>query len=146
MHTVRSANHHRWLSARQIVQMATVEGARVLRQEGKLGLIRPGARADLALLDLTTPAFTPLNDPFQHLVYCETGSSVRTVLVDGRVVLEEGKLLTVDADALLAEARESWHRRKRDIPAITPEGEGFLAQQELYQQRIMTEPYPVSSF
>jgi len=146
MHTVRSPNHHQWLSARQIVQMATMEGARVLRQEGKLGLMRPGARADLALLDLTTPAFTPLNDPFQHLVYCERGSSVRTVLVDGRVVLEEGKLLTVDADALLAEARQAWQRRKQDIPAITREGEGFLARQELYQQRIMAEPYPVSSF
>ena len=60
MHTVREPNHHRWLAARQIVGMATMEGARVLRLEGQVGVVRPGALADLTLLDLTTSAFTPL--------------------------------------------------------------------------------------
>ena len=92
MHTVRDRSHRNWLKAQKILQMATMEGARVLRSEGELGVIEPGALADLTLLDMTTSAFTPLNDPAQHLVYCETGSSVRTVIVNGRVVVEDGKL------------------------------------------------------
>lgn len=146
MHTVRDPHHQRWLRSRQIVRMATMEGARVLGLEGKLGLIRPGALADLTLLDMTTPAFTPLNDPFQHLVYAETGSSVRTVLVDGRVVVEEGRLLTVDEAALLAEAREVWARRRQDVPPVGPEVQAFLAAQERFQQRILAMPFPVNSY
>ncbi len=146
MHTVRSTNHHAWLRARQIVGMATMEGARVLRSAGELGLLRPGALADLTLLDMTTAAFTPLNDPFQHLVYAETGSSVRTVLVNGRVVVEEGRLLTVDEGALLAEAREVWARRKWDIPPMNAEMERFLQAQERFQQRILDTPFEVDRF
>jgi 5-methylthioadenosine/S-adenosylhomocysteine deaminase len=146
MHTVRDPNHHHWLQAQQIVGMATVGGARALRLAGQLGVVRPGALADLTLLDLTTAAFTPLNDPFQHLVYAETGSSVRTVLVNGQVVVEEGRLVTVDEGALLAEAREIWARRKRDIPPVDEAGRRFLQAQECFQQRIMAEPFAVNSY
>jgi cytosine/adenosine deaminase-related metal-dependent hydrolase len=146
MHTVRDADHHHWLKARQILGMATLAGARVLRLAGQLGVVQPGALADLTLLDLTTPAFTPLNDPFQHLVYAETGSSVRTVLVNGRVVVEEGRLLTVDEGALLAEARELWARRRRDIPSVDEAGRRFLQAQERFQQRILAQPFAVDGY
>jgi 5-methylthioadenosine/S-adenosylhomocysteine deaminase len=126
--------------------MATAEGARVLRMENELGVIRPGARADLVLLDLTTTAFTPLNDPFQHLVYAETGSSVRTVIVDGRMVLEDGKLLTINEADLLAETREVWKKRKQDIPPVTVEGRRFLERQAAFQRRIMATPFEVDSY
>ena len=116
MHTVRDRSHRNWLRAQKMLQMATIEGARVLRSEGQLGLVEPGALANLTLLDMTTSAFTPLDDPAQHLVYCETGSSVRTVIVNGDVVVEDGKLLTVDKSALLAEAREVWAKRQAGHP------------------------------
>jgi cytosine/adenosine deaminase-related metal-dependent hydrolase len=146
MHTVRDRNHRKWLKAQQILKMATIEGARPFRSEGELGVVKPGALADLVLLDMTTAAFTPLNDPFQHLVYAETGSSVRTVLVNGRVVLEDGNLLTVDQEPLLAEARELWAKRKVDIPAVGPEGKQFLEAQERYLQRVLGEPFEVDSY
>ena len=146
MHTVRDRNHHNWIRAQEILKMATVEGARLFRLEGELGVIRPGALADLTLLDMTTAAFTPLNDPFQHLVYSETGSSVRTVLVNGRVVIKDGNLLTVDQDALLAEAREVWAKRKGDIPAVGPDGRRFLDALEQYQQRVLAEPFEVDAY
>ena len=123
-----------------------MEGARVLRLEGRLGVARPGALADLTLLDLNSTAFVPLNDPFQHLVYSETGSSVRTVIVNGRLVVEEGTLLTVNAGDLLAEAREVWARRKADIPAIGPEGRRFLEAQERYQQGVLAQPFVVDAY
>jgi 5-methylthioadenosine/S-adenosylhomocysteine deaminase len=146
MHTVRDQCHHNWLHASKIIQMATIEGARVLRSEGELGVIRPGMLADLVLLDMTTAAFTPLNDPYQHLVFCETGSSVRTVIVNGRVIVEDGKLQTVDEDSLLAEAREVWSKRKRQIPPVGPAGRRFLEAQERFHQRILSEPFIVDSF
>ncbi|MFC2029340.1 amidohydrolase family protein [Chloroflexota bacterium] len=146
MHTVRDRSHRNWLNAQRVLQMATTEGARVLRSEGELGIIEPGALADLTLLDMTTSAFTPLNDPAQHLVYCETGSSVRTVIVNGKVVVEDGKLLTVDEEALLAEAREVWAKRKGDIPAVGPDGRRFLGALEQYQQRVLAEPFEVDAY
>jgi 5-methylthioadenosine/S-adenosylhomocysteine deaminase len=146
MHNVRDKSHRNWLNARKVLQMATVEGARVLRLEGELGIIKPGALADLTLVDMTTSAFTPLNDPAQHLVYCETGSSVRTVVVNGCLVVEDGKLTQVDEKTLLAEAREVWERRKGDIPEIGPEGKRFLEAQERFQQRILAEPFVVDAY
>ena len=62
--------------------------------------------ADLVLLDLHSPAFTPLNDVGGQLVYCESGASVALTMVDGVIVAEQGRLTRVDETALLAEARE----------------------------------------
>ncbi|MBI1848122.1 MAG: amidohydrolase, partial [Candidatus Rokubacteria bacterium] len=59
-----------------------------------------GKRADLVLYDLDTPEWRPLLNPLNNLVYAATGASVRTVLIDGRVVLDEGRLTTLDARAL----------------------------------------------
>lgn len=143
MHTVRSTDHHRWLRARQILGMATLGGARVLGLQDELGAIAEGRLADLTLLDLTTANFTPLNDPAQHLVYTENGSSVRTVLVNGQVIVEEGVVLTVDEAAILAEAREAWERRKPQIPPLTAEAHRYLeAQERLQQQALASEWAP----
>lgn len=76
-----------------------------MRLEGVTGVIAPGYEADLILLDLNTLAFTPLNDIYRHLVYCENGSSVVLTMVAGEIVVEDGRLLTVDEEALKAEAR-----------------------------------------
>jgi 5-methylthioadenosine/S-adenosylhomocysteine deaminase len=65
-----------------------------------------GALADLALLDLHSPAFTPLNDLRGQLVYCEPGSSVVLTMVDGSIVAEHGIVTSVDETQILAEARE----------------------------------------
>ena len=67
--------------------------------------LAPGMRADLVMLDTLTTAFTPLSDLINHLVYCENGSSIRTVMVNGRVVVEDGRVLTVDEKAILEELR-----------------------------------------
>jgi 5-methylthioadenosine/S-adenosylhomocysteine deaminase len=77
-----------------------------------LGRIAPGFAADIILLDLDTAAFTPLNDLARQLVFCEDGSSVRTVIVGGRVVCKNGHVTTVDAKALRAEARDIVERSR----------------------------------
>jgi 5-methylthioadenosine/S-adenosylhomocysteine deaminase len=68
---------------------------------------------------LDSSFFTPLNDAFRQLVYCENGSSVQTVVVDGRIVVENGRLLTLDQDAVNLEMREAWERRRQSIAPVT---------------------------
>jgi cytosine/adenosine deaminase-related metal-dependent hydrolase len=59
----------------------------------------------VVLYDLDTPAWTPLNDPVQQMVFAETGSSVHTVIVDGNVVVEGRQIKAFDAAAIIAEAK-----------------------------------------
>jgi len=93
-------------AARAALRMATAGGARSMGLADDLGAVEVGRRADLALLDLDTLGFVPLNDPVRQIVYCETGSSVRTVIVNGRVVVDEGKLTTIELRSLCEEGIE----------------------------------------
>jgi hypothetical protein len=67
--------------------------------------VETGRKADLVLLDMRTVNFTPLNDVRNHLVYCENGASVEKVMVNGQIVVDDGRCTLVDEDALLAEIR-----------------------------------------
>jgi len=93
-----------WPQAADVLEMATASGAAALQNDG-IGRIAPGYSADLALYDLRSLRWTPCNDAAQQLVFAETGDSVHTVFVAGRVVIEDGKPTGVDRDALLQEAR-----------------------------------------
>jgi cytosine/adenosine deaminase-related metal-dependent hydrolase len=95
----------KWVSARQALAMATEGGARAVQQPKRIGRIQAGYRADVVLYDLDTPAWTPFNDPVQQMVFAETGSSVHTVIVDGEVVVEDRKITSFDAAAIIAEAK-----------------------------------------
>jgi 5-methylthioadenosine/S-adenosylhomocysteine deaminase len=97
----------RWPKAAEILDCAILGGARSMRLDGQIGQIAPEFEADLILLDLDTIAFTPLNDLRRQLVYCESGSSVVMTMVAGRIVMRDGKLLTVDEETLKAEIREA---------------------------------------
>ncbi len=93
-------------AARAALAAATVGGARALGLEGKVGLLKPGYRADLSLIDLSDPSWCPFNDALLQLVYGEAGRGVRHVIVDGRVVVRDRVLLTAD-EAGLAEQAEA---------------------------------------
>jgi cytosine/adenosine deaminase-related metal-dependent hydrolase len=88
----------------RVLEMATRLGAEALLLESAIGSIEPGKRADLVLHDLDTPEWRPLLNPVNNLVYAATGAGVRTVLIDGRVVLDEGRLTTLDERALYERA------------------------------------------
>jgi 5-methylthioadenosine/S-adenosylhomocysteine deaminase len=79
-----------------VLEMATIHGAAALGLDGEIGSLEPGKRADLVLYDLDVPEWRPLLDPVNSLVYAATGASVRTVLIDGRPVLDEGRVTTID--------------------------------------------------
>ena len=119
IHSARETDHERWLSAREVVAMATTGGARALGLKGELGELKPGMLADITLLRLDSSFFAPLNDAFRQLVYCENGSSVDTVMVDGRIVVEDGRLVTLDQASLNLEMREVWEQLRPSIAALS---------------------------
>jgi guanine deaminase len=100
----------RWLTAREVWQIATAGSARALGLAGDIGAVEPGRKADLVLLRATGTFLHPRNDVVSSLVYAETGADVDTVLVDGRVVLRGGRVLTVDEDRIRAQAQAAADR------------------------------------
>lgn len=94
------------LTAYQTLRMATVHGAKAIGREGELGVIAPGALADLMLVDMRSPHLSPQNDLIANLVYCGKASDVDTVIVDGQVVVKEHQLLMADVQTLCRDAGE----------------------------------------
>ena len=126
LHKVREPEPERWLGARQALRMATVAGARSARVEG-LGVLGVGRPADLLLLDLRRAGFAPRNNLLHQAVYADGAGAVDTVLVDGRVVVEGGRVLTVDEAAVAAEVTQdaaAFHARNaataRRAAELTP--------------------------
>ena len=107
---VVGADERRWVVAGEALAMATEAGAQVLGWGGRIGRIAPGCWADLVLLDLAQPVYVPLRDPLRQLVHGENGAAVDRVLVGGRVVVEHGRVLTVDEHALRRRAQAAAER------------------------------------
>jgi 5-methylthioadenosine/S-adenosylhomocysteine deaminase len=105
LHSMSDPNYQAWPTASEVLWAATRGGARAVKQEGLIGAIAPGYRADLVLVRLDTLSFTPRSDLRNHLVYSENGTSVTEVIVDGQTVVADGRVRTVDEEALLAEVR-----------------------------------------
>lgn len=102
----------------EALRVATEGGARTAGLGGEIGALRPGMKADLVLLDLNDPAFVPLNSVARQLVYSETGRAIETVVVDGRVVMRDRKILTVDESALRAAVTPAMKTFREDFARL----------------------------
>jgi 5-methylthioadenosine/S-adenosylhomocysteine deaminase len=91
--------------------MATVDGARALGLGERTGSLEPGKRADLIVVNTRRPHLVPMHHPASQLVYAARGSDVETVVIDGRVVVQDGRILTFDVEA----AMDAVHRIARRI-------------------------------
>lgn len=92
------------LPATAVFEMATIGGARALGMEGEIGSIASGKRADLITISIHGPHTLPMYNVYSQLVYALKGSDVRDVLIDGKLVVRERGVLTLDSRAVLAEA------------------------------------------
>lgn len=107
---IRGPEYREWLSAEEAFTLATAGSARVLGFADKLGTIAPGAFADLVFLDLGHINYVPLRDALLQLVNGESGTAIESVMVGGRFVLRQGKLLTVDEAKLRRDAESARDR------------------------------------
>jgi 5-methylthioadenosine/S-adenosylhomocysteine deaminase len=92
--------------AAKVLEMATLGGARALGMEDRIGSLEAGKRADIVVVDVRAPRMTPLYDAVSHLVYVAKGADVRHVVVEGRVVMRDRAVLTLDERAVVARAAE----------------------------------------
>ena len=116
----RNANHG---TAREVFNAATLDGARALGRED-IGRLAPGAKADIAIIDLNKLHIGPVDDPIKSLVYAASGSDVDTVLVDGKVVVEGGRVLGINEADLIRKAADAHLWQKAQFAAHHPSGEG----------------------
>ena len=103
------------LSAGTVLRMATIDGARVLGMDALTGSLEAGKKADVLLLDMRKPHLTPLYNAASHLVYAVSGSDVDSVWIDGRKVLENRRLLTIDAEEVMDRVRFIAGRVERSL-------------------------------
>ena len=103
------------MDAKTVLRMATIEGAKVLGLDDTIGSIEAGKRADITILDMNKPHLTPLYNPYSHIVYAASGSDVKTVIIDGRVVMEDRRLLTINENEAMTRVREIAERVKKSL-------------------------------
>ncbi|MFF4149635.1 amidohydrolase [Streptomyces sp. NPDC001651] len=112
----------RWLTARQALHHATLQSARAVGLGDTVGSIAPGRRADIVLVDLDGPHTQPVHDLAATLVHSARSSDVRTTIVDGRVLMRDRELLTIDVPSVVRELGER-------LPALLDRGHGRRIQE-----------------
>lgn len=94
------------VSAKETFRIATINGAKALGLEKEIGSLEAGKKADIAILNLNTPALTPRNNLIAGLSYSANGSEVETVIIDGKITMENRKILTMDEELVYKKISE----------------------------------------
>lgn len=94
------------MSARTVLRMATCNGAKALGLDSLVGTLESGKKADICIVDMDKPHLTPLYNEYSHLVYAVNGADVDSVLINGKVVMQNRKLLTIDEEEAMRRVRE----------------------------------------
>lgn len=96
----------RALGARDAVEMATIEGARALHLEKEIGSLEAGKKADIIVLGLDAPHAVPMFDVYAQIVYALKASDVETVVIGGKIVMRDRRVLTLDEAQVIEKARD----------------------------------------
>jgi cytosine/adenosine deaminase-related metal-dependent hydrolase len=99
--------------AESVLEIATIQGAKAMGLEDEIGSIEEGKKADFILIDMDAPHLTPAWDPVSTIVYAAHGTDVDTVVINGKLVMEDRQVLTLDEDAILEDIR----KRYREVGA-----------------------------
>ena len=107
---IQTADFQSWLGADEVLHMATIGSARAMGLDGKLGKIAPGYKADIVFLDLGHINYVPCHDMVGQIVFTENGGAVDSVMIGGRMVLDRGRLTTIDEAKLRHDAYRAAER------------------------------------
>lgn len=118
MHALAGGDYRDWPACAEILSAVWDGGNRVMRRPSPVGRIEVGAAADFAVLAADSPTFQPLHDVRRALVLCEAGRSVRHTIVDGRVVVRDGRLTTIDETKMLESLRAMEPQLRADAIAL----------------------------
>lgn len=105
------------INAREALEMATIRGARAIHLDKEIGSLEAGKRADLIIVGMSGAHQTPLYNVYSHLVYATKASDVETVMINGRIVMQNRRVLTVDERAVRAKANEYRDRIRKSVSA-----------------------------
>lgn len=89
------------LNAKEVVRMATIGGAEALGMKSKIGSIEKGKYADLSIIDLNKSHLTPIYNIYSHIVYSMNASDVQSVIINGKIVMENNKIITIDEQKVI---------------------------------------------
>jgi 5-methylthioadenosine/S-adenosylhomocysteine deaminase len=103
------------LGAKQAVEMATIGGARALHMENEIGSLEVGKKADFIVISLDEANAVPLYDVYSQIVYALKASDVQDTIIGGRIVMQNGRVLTLDEASIIAKARELGAQVKRSL-------------------------------
>lgn len=146
LHRVDDQDYETWTTAADAFAMATTGAARTAGLEDEVGVVEPGRRADLVLVDKADYGLIPLKNPVSQLVYAVNGDAVRTVIVDGAVVMEERRLTRIDETAVKAEIREEAERYLRDhVPVMEAQARRFESYWRAAHRRVAETPVPADA-
>ncbi len=90
------------LPANEVLKMATYNGAKALGIPA--GMLKVGMAADIIIVDMNKPHLVPVHNHMSHLVYAAKGSDVRTTIVDGHILMEDGEVLSMDQNRVMEQA------------------------------------------
>lgn len=146
LHRVGDFDYERWTTAQDAFAMATTGSARAAGLEADIGVLAPGRKADIVLIDASDYGLIPLKRPISQLCYAVNSDAVRTVIVDGEFVMHERVLETVDEGSLKAEIREEAERYARDhVPLMEQHAKRFESYFRQAHLRAAGVPVPAAA-
>jgi guanine deaminase len=127
------------VGAREALTMATRGGARAIGLADRLGAVSEGWLADLIVIDCDRPEWLPAGDPVKQLAFCETGANVVMAIVDGEVVMEDGRLTRIDEAAIRRGIREMAARIAPALAAAQAQGDELRPHMARIYERAVRE-------
>jgi guanine deaminase len=140
---VQTPDFESWLGADEVLRMATIGSARAMGLGGAIGEIAPGFKADIVFLDLANINYVPCHDVVSQIVFTENGAAVDSVMIGGRMVLDHGRLTTIDEKKLRRDASAAAERlftANAPMRSFAKQLHSFVGQ---FCHRLACEPYHV---
>ena len=145
MHTMGSLDYENWIGPADAFRMATTGGARTGLMDDQVGSLEVGKKADIILLDRNDWGFIPFSDPVKHLALSVNAEVIRHSIVNGKIVMRDRRIVTIDEAAIKEEVREAAEKFLReDVPAMREGAAPYLPYMRDMYLRAYRQPYELS--